>query len=186
LCIFLYNINLNISFNHQIVIINIWEDKMKIKQTLGTIVIGLALGLGACDYYDKGKKPQAIQNIQQVPPSYQTKNITGKIVNIDEDSFAISGYKAGVNFEFEHFRIKASDGKIYKLIFPGPSNYQVGDEVDFAYKPQSQIDFQDIIYASDKNELYSHENNYAPTVSLIQEGYFNADGIIPRIDNKDI
>lgn len=110
----------------------------------------------------------------QIEPQHETKKISGKIVDIDEDSFAIGYNWRGANFEFEHFRIKASDGKVYKIIFPGPSNYDVGDEVDFQYRTQQRINYQDLIkdYEETKGTIYH--------VFPMQEGYFDADGIVAR------
>ncbi len=143
-------------------------DTMKGK-ALGAIVLGLTFGLVGCVKSTETSQKEK-QETTQVQPQNQTKRISGKIINIDEDSFAIgSSFRQGANFEFEHMRIKASDDKIYRLLFPGPSNYQVGDEVDFQYKEQSKISFKDLFRNFKESQIY-----------LLQEGYFDADGIIIR------
>lgn len=128
-------------------------------KTLTATVLSLALGLNITGC-DKGNGPQQIQP--------QPHFLSGKIISIDEDSFAVGHGRGGANFKFEHFRIEASDGKTYKLIFPGPSNYQVGDAVDFRYKAQSKISYMDLI------------NEIGKDLYLYQDGFFDADGLILR------
>ena len=133
-------------------------------KTLGTIVLGLAIGLGGCG----GDSTETSQQTTQVQSQDQIRKISGEIVDIDEDSLAVGMYYAGANFEIEHMRIKASNGKIYRLLFPGPSNYQVGDKVDFQYKEQSRISFEELLKSFEEPK-YNFQN-----------GYFDIDGIIMR------
>lgn len=136
-------------------------------KTLGTIVLSLALGMTSVSCLNRDEFHQVIPMAQQ--SQSQIKSISGKITSIDEDSLAIRGGDAGANFEFEHFRIEATDENTYKLIFPGPSNYQVGDFVEFQYLPQTRVSYADLISAGGMSSYY-----------LWQKGYFDVDGLIQR------
>jgi hypothetical protein len=130
-------------------------------------------------YVNSPKKPVAEQ-------STGLKSITGVIKAIDEDEIPIlttvltrdySGKgtfspESGL-FQLEHMRIYSeSDKKTYKLIFPGPSNYQVGDKVTFRYEPKTILSFDELVQQYSKSEM----NN------PVQRGYFNLDGLIRRGD----
>lgn len=142
---------------------------MKMHQKIitgGLVLAGLA-GLIGCAPANYQHDTAETQQVQQ----YQTREFSGKIINIDEDSFAMySGY-AGANFEFEHFRVETPNGSIYKLIFPGPSNYLVGDEADFEYIPQTRVSYA---------ELGHYKGDFGAFASPLQKGYFDIDGIIVR------
>ena len=140
-------------------------------KTLATIVVAGALALGGAGCYTKSSENHTPKNefTNQAQPQYQTGNISGTIIGIDEDSFAMSTMYGGTSFEFEHFRIEALDGKTYKFIFPGPSNYQVGDKVDFQYRAQQQVSYRDLLNDGTVGDLYS-----------LQDGFFNVDGVIQR------
>lgn len=127
------------------------------------IALGLTLGLSNC------KKPQEKDSGKNL---LQRNNISGKIVDIDEDSFGIA-HHGGSNFEFEHMRIKALDGKIYKLIFPGPSNYIVGDEVNFQYYQTPRVSYKELC-------RYGREKTSLIIPVPMQKGYFDIDGVIVR------
>jgi len=119
---------------------------MKVRKTLTSIVLAGALALGGACYDTKSNENNIPQKeYQNIQKEYQIKNISGKIVSIDEDSFAMGADWKGANFEFEHLRVEATDGKIYKLIFPAPSNYQVGDSVNLQYRAQRRVSCQDLI-----------------------------------------
>lgn len=78
---------------------------------------------------------------------YQTKTISGKIIDIDEDSFAIALYSGGANFNFENIRIEGDDGKVHKLISPGPTSYRIGDKIqnlNFEQLPTGEISYSDL------------------------------------------
>jgi len=132
---------------------------MRSRAAFGLTLAGvLAIGGIGCDgKLSENKKQQ-----------YQTKNISGKIINLDEDSFVLD---IGGNFEFEHFRIESPDGRVYKLIFPGPSNYNVGDDVDFTYKIQNRISYLDLATLANPEFRRGYPN---------QDGFFEVDGIIQR------
>ena len=127
---------------------------------------------------------------------YELKIITGYIKSIDEDSLPVisSGWADVYNnetkqieyqflvepgdFQFEHMRIYSeADKKVYNMLFPGPSNYQVGDHVKFKYEPMTILSFKELV------------GNYALSIgenplinSPLQRGYFNIDGLIKRQD----
>ncbi len=99
----------------------------------------------------------------------EIRTVYGKIVDIDEDSFAIGGLYKGANFDFENLFVEA-DGKIYRLVYPGPSNYRVGDSVTFHYKPRPLVFYKDIL---NEGERTRHHGFFT-----LQDGSFRADGII--------
>lgn len=142
-------------------------------KTLGVIVlaltIGFGLGGGGCGKQVRASaKPGSIYTQQQ----YQTKKISGEIIDIDEDSFAvnnISNLGGGCNFEFENIRIKSNNGEIYKLINAGPTSYRVGDKVqdlDFEQLPNGKVSYWDLARPTWK---YRYTAQY---------GSIEADGII--------
>lgn len=104
---------------------------------IGIVAGALALGGAGCDIKsnDKSHTNKSIHNSDTT--TIQTKNISGEIVDIDEDSFAIyNNYNGGgSNFNFEVLRIKNIDGEIYKIISPHPSSYRVGDKIETKYRP---------------------------------------------------
>jgi len=126
---------------------------------------------------------------------YELKIITGYIKSIDEDSLPVisSGWADVYNnetkqieyqflvepgdFQFEHMRIYSeADKKVYNMLFPGPSNYQVGDHVKFKYEPMTILSFKELV----GNYALSIGEN--PVMSPLQRGYFNIDGLIKRQD----
>lgn len=157
-----------------------YEKKSKIggrKMTLKTLgLIGLlALGLNSCEYGEletKSTKQSQLKSTKQIQ-QYSIKPISGEIIHIDEDSFGvfylyIDAGGAG-SFEFENIRIKANDGEIYKLIYPGPTSYAVGDTVkNLRFE---QLSNKSISYSSLASSILS-------TRLIIQKGSVEADGII--------
>ncbi|MBI2547793.1 hypothetical protein HYW21_00415 [Candidatus Woesearchaeota archaeon] len=131
----------------------------------------LALGGVGCAQKSTENTPTGNSSVQ-TQPQYPIRQISGKIVGIDEDSFAIRNHYYGANFEFEHLRIETSDGKIHKLIFPGPSNYQTGDSVDLQYREQERVPYVDLIKESTG---FEHPESF-----LCQNGFFEVDGLIQR------
>ncbi|MCX6709988.1 MAG: hypothetical protein NTV63_03500 [Candidatus Woesearchaeota archaeon] len=120
----------------------------------------------------------------------ELKSITGIIKAIDEDEIPILSsmmtvlYNASTksmeptyiiesgSFQFENMRIYSeTDKKTYRVVFPGPSNYQVGDKVNFKYEPKTTLSF---------NELVDQYHNGSMVNSPLQRGYFNLDGLIRR------
>jgi len=148
---------------------------MSANKTLTSIVLAGALALFGAGCGSKSSETPASGNAStaQTKMQYDIKKVYGRIVSIDEDSFAMGAFYKGANFEFEHFRIEATDGKTYKLIFPGPSNYQVGDTVHFQYKAQPRISYQDLLNVGTAK-------NKDDKGWLLQDGFFEADGLIQR------
>jgi len=150
---------------------------MTIKRTLGTIVLGLAVGLGSvgCDMkLDENNRPVEQESQQR----YSTININGKIEAIDEDSFAIlarditSGSGVG-NFQYEIFRVQDENGRSHRLIMPSPSSYAAGDSFSGEYRAfgENGISFSDLF-----NEFgYVTLSGYP-----LQKGKIDAEGIILR------
>jgi|GEM_PF-2042486 len=130
------------------------------------------------------------------------KIITGYIKSIDEDSLPIifsecakalipgtNDYEdismvARGDFQFENMRIYSeADKKVYKLIFPGPSNYQVGDHVKFKYTPMTTISFEQLV--KEYSNVPANSNTFVRSIlppTTPQRGYFNIEGLIKRQD----
>ena len=62
------------------------------------------------------------------------------------------------------------------MLFPGPSNYQVGDHVKFKYEPMTILSFKELV------GNYGISIGENPVMSPLQRGYFNIDGLIKRQD----
>ena len=78
-------------------------------------------------------------------------------------------------------RIRASDGKVYRLIFPGPSNYQVGDKVDFASDSRTRVTYKELAEITYKEKV-DRKGGEVERCSrcVMQDGYFDVDGVIKR------
>jgi len=153
---------------------------MTIKKTLTSTVLAgvLALGGVGCDIklnekYTPTNEPVSAYTKQQ----YQTKKISGEIVDIDEDSFPVHtgrDWGGGCNFEFENIRIRCDDGKIYKLINAGPTSYRIGDKIqdlNFEQLPNGKISYRDLGRPMWKD-------SYNTTRFIRQSGSIEADGIL--------
>jgi len=142
-------------------------------KALGILTVSMicmsAMGLNGCVRIDERSVPEKpVSQIQQ----QNLKKVSGEIIDIDEDSFSAGGYHSGSNFQFENIRIKGLDGKILKLVYPGPANYLKGDKVEFEYKPMSKITHQDLL---------DNAQPYEGTISTFprQKVYLdNVDGLI--------
>ena len=143
-----------------------------------TLSILIAAGIGGLSIASVMKTPK--QNTTQVQSKDLRKDISGRIIDIDEDSFGVmnsSGYSN--DFRFECIRIKTLDGKIYNLLYPGPSNYRVGDEVNFKYSPASRVSHRELLRVGGGNFVRGIAGggfNYVP----LQNGSFEIDGVIKR------
>ena len=117
------------------------------------------------------------------------KTITGVIKSIDEDEIPIiapvptpffnsgSGKVESIfmpqsgDFQFENIRIYSEkDKKTYKLVYPGPSNYQVGDKASFKYEPKTTLSFSELVS--------EYSNNEKAVDYPLQKGYMHLDGLI--------
>ncbi len=116
---------------------------MTIKKTLASIVLTLPLVLTEVSC-DTKNEPTA-----QTQPQYEVRNISGKVVNIDEDNFPIyvlrSESGGGANFQYEIIRVQDNEGNIKQLLSPTPTSYQVGDNVEFNYEKTPSITFSDLL-----------------------------------------
>lgn len=149
---------------------------MSMKKTLGAVVLGLALS-------------GALVSSGLAQEQRETKEISGDIINVDEDSVAYIIGKVPTTFEFEHIRVLtySEEEKLqdYKLILPGPSNYQKGDIATFEYVPISEITYRDLVkmgLSKDAVEDVTGLPPYITALHVLQKGYFNIDGVI--IDHK--
>lgn len=149
----------------------------KMSRTMvGAVLIGSLVisPVGCSDRTDNS--PKQLESKIQVSAPHNPKEISGKIINIDEDSLpiAIIGAGGGGSFNFENIRIEDTDGRIYNLIFPGPSNYVEGDQARFRYFVQQNISYSSLI----RNHSFGGGVSY--TILPIQKGFLEADGIISR------
>lgn len=134
---------------------------------LGAGLLSLAnAGCARSSSYSPPSLQAAIQNIEQQP----VQGISGRVVAVDEDSFAFAGAYQAANFTFETLRVEA-DGTTYKFVLPGPSNYEAGDQVALTYVPISNPGAWDIIAAS------GYRGN---SVYPLQKLFLAADGIVVR------
>lgn len=128
-----------------------------------------------------------LQVIEEEKVEYKT--ITGVIKAIDEDEIPIiapvptpffnaSSGKTELmfmpqsgDFQFENIRIYSEkDKKTYKLVYPGPSNYQVGDKASFKYEPKTTLSFSELVS--------EYSNNEKAVDYPLQKGYMHLDGLI--------
>jgi len=124
----------------------------------------------------------------QLPYQYQKKLITGEIINIDEDAFAISSLKhnhsgggAGIgSFYYEILRIKDKEENIKKILSPLPTSYNKGDYISIKYIPHDRISLEQLLHSYGKTStaLYGICNDYEETLFSIQRGILEIDGII--------
>lgn len=158
------------------------------KRTLCAILLGLTIGVGCypentidAQYINEQHKQK---NTKEQKQDNETKTIKGVIKNIDEDSFYMveKFHGSSANFTFENFRVSGHIvgkgyilvAKKYKLIYPGPSNYQKFDNVILTYKILSEpISYEELA-----------KKYFTGRVHHIQKGEIRADGII--IDIKQI
>ncbi len=103
------------------------------------------------------------------------KKFIGVVVDVDEDSIAISRsfFGEGVGeFHFEIYSLKDNSGKEIRLVYPGPNSVRSGDylRIEYIFYENRKIPYEDIVMKGYKKEAH-----------VIQKGYVNADGIITEI-----
>lgn len=144
---------------------------MKKLKDLAYLVVGLAMGLYSCRNIDN-KVPNNGNIDNKVPNGLEFKVrilVSGVITNVDEDSFFIKEqWGKIINFQFENIELTEYDEKTHRLIYPGPSNYKVGDKLNLFY---------DILFGS-RIEYKDLAKKYYGNYMDVQGGFVQGDGII--------
>lgn len=99
--------------------------------------------------------------------------ITGTIDYIDEDSF----YVEDGTFEFENWEVNGDNGYKYKIVFPRPSNYKVGDKIDVKIYSLESISYNTLVNVASGENPFEKSTH---TSYRTQTGYLEVDGIIKR------
>jgi len=158
---------------------------MTIKKILTSIALAGALALGGagCDCDTRNNESHTPDNpsTTQTQPQYQTRNISGKIINVDEDSFPIwakYGYGGGgANFQYELIRVQDGKGNVKQLLSPMPTGYQVGDDVTFNYTERQSITFSDLW--RDYGNHQEGQGDYGGQRGFVlQKGKISMDGLL--------
>lgn len=145
--------------------------KMSMKRNLTSIVLGCALTLGIVNCSGKSNENKENENFTQ----YNTERISGKIIDIDEDSVgchhAKNSYSAvAAQFEYETLFV-VSEEKVRKILAPQPTSYRIGDTFDGIIILQPKISFDELV------KDYS-VNSYSSDYEAFQKGYLKIDGIM--------
>lgn len=164
------------------------------KKTLTGIVLAGALAFGGegCDVESNDQAPTKsstkyhLTNDQPTPnqaatrePEYKTESISGKIIDVDEDSFPVwtgvidrggAAAAAGANYQFEIIRVQDGAGNVKKLLSPRPTSYLIGDNVTFNYMQRESIAF---------SEIYRDYGEHKGVRSeVFQNGLITIDGVL--------
>src|SRR3989344_2570862 len=161
--------------------------KISVRKNLVSIVLGVisTLSLAGCDFdpyynFDPYSIPSHKNNsIVQISSQHPTKSIFGRIVNIDEDNFAIAGgdnWRAGANFQYELIRIQDNEGNIKQLLSPIPTGYQVGDNINFNYRELLSITFSELLKQYGNSLCRRHSLCCEPLE--LQKGKITMDGLL--------
>lgn len=139
----------------------------------------LVLGAGLLSVTNAGcvtsptKQPSPLDAAIQKIDDHGRRDLKGRIVAIDEDSFPVGAGYGGANFSFENLTVEA-DGRTYKIVLPMPGNYRVGEEVVLTYSPVGEIGEWEIVAASGyRQPLFN-------PLYVLQHVRLQADGIVVR------
>lgn len=131
---------------------------MRIKQTLGTIVLAGALALGGCEK-------------EEPKPEY--RNIKGNVCQLDQRELIYGdnrGFGSGKNIPVPiTFLGIEAEGKKYQIILAGPHNLKQGDSVDLDYLVDNEVTGREIW-----RKFYSQRADFK--LMTIPDARFRADG----------
>ena len=134
---------------------------------LAAIVVASSLALGICARSHQTETTEVPKQGGVTPVESKAQyelirsTISGKIMNIDKDSFAVYHGElstATADFRYEILSILIKEGEkeeLKKILVPQPTELNVGEKIGGVYYPLSSITFQDILKLSSYQNLLS-------------------------------